>query len=220
MPKITSVEPQKKNPKRFNIYLDGVFAFGADEDLVVDFRLVPGKDIDQDLVDKLLQEAEVGKIMERMYVLFNIRQRSEKEIRNYLRQLSFKRRIKDKEEISDLVIDSVIEKLKRKGMINDEEFARAWMEARSKKKGKRAIKAELYQKGIDKEIIEEVMSDEFMVHGEKETASQLLEKKMRIWKNLSEMELKKKAYNFLLRRGFEYEIVRGVVENLTRGIKL
>ena len=34
--KITQVERQKKNPKRFNVYLDGVFSFGADEDLIVD----------------------------------------------------------------------------------------------------------------------------------------------------------------------------------------
>ena len=43
MSKITSVEPQKKNPKRFSIFLDGEFAFGADEDLVVDKRLVVAK---------------------------------------------------------------------------------------------------------------------------------------------------------------------------------
>ena len=43
MPKITSVEVQKRNPGRFNIFLDGEFVFGADEDLVVDHRLIPGK---------------------------------------------------------------------------------------------------------------------------------------------------------------------------------
>ena len=80
--KITQVEPQKSKG-RFNIFLDGQFAFGADEDLVVDNRLVIGKEIAQEDLGKILQEAEVGKLMERMYRLFNIRQRSEKEILDY-----------------------------------------------------------------------------------------------------------------------------------------
>src|SRR4051812_22784523 len=111
--KVTSVEPQKKNLKRFNIFLDGQFAFGADEDLVVERRLVPGKEIPVEDLDKLLSEAEVGKLMERMYGLFNIRQRSEKEVKDYLRNLSFKRKIKGDEEISEVVVQNLIEKLKR-----------------------------------------------------------------------------------------------------------
>ena len=79
MPKITSVEPQKKNPKRFNVFMDGEFAFGADEDLVVFYRLVPGKVVEREELDKLIYEAEVGKLMERVYGLFSVRQRSEKE---------------------------------------------------------------------------------------------------------------------------------------------
>src|SRR5258708_1996785 len=156
MSKITSVEPQKKNPKRFNIFLDGQFAFGADEDLVIDYRLIPGKIIDQTLLEKLLFEAEVGKLMERMYNLFNIRQRSTKEVRDYLKNLSFKRKIKDQEEISEVAINLIVEKLKQKRLLNDLQFATAWVEARSKKKGLQVIKSELYKKGIDKEIIEEL----------------------------------------------------------------
>ena len=53
MPKITSVEPQKKNLRRFNVYLDGEFAFGADEDLVVNRRLVIGKIITPEDMEKI-----------------------------------------------------------------------------------------------------------------------------------------------------------------------
>lgn len=219
MPIITSVEPQKKNSKRFNIFLDGVFAFGADEDLIVNFRLVPGKIISQQDLEKLLFESEVGKFMERMYGLFSIRIRSEKEVRDYLKNLSFKRKIKDKEEISDLVIDLLVERLKQKGMLNDLEFAKSWVESRrrSKQKGERALKIELLQKGIDREIIEEVLrftnahSEQV---SENELAKLALEKKMKSWKNLPEMEFKKKATDFLLRKGFDYSIVRETVAKI------
>lgn len=214
--KITSVEPQKKNPHRFNIFLDGQFAFGADEDLVVDRRLIAGKEINEEELQTLLEEAELGKLMERLYGLLGRRQRSEKEIRDYLKQLSFKRKVKDDAEISQLVADKLIEKLKRKGLVNDLDFARAWVESRSKKKGMVALKSELFQKGIDREIIEEVISSEFIVHGQKQTAKKLLQKKMKIWKNLPKLEFKQKSLRFLLSRGFDYEISKEVLENLLK----
>lgn len=218
MPKITSVEPQKKNPKRFNVFLDGEFAFGADEDLIVSYRLIPGKVILKEELDKLIYEAEVGKLMERMYGLFSVRQRSEKEVRIYLKNLSFKRKIKDREEISDITIDLLIERLKQKGLIDDLEFAKAWVEARrkSKQKGERALKAELFQKGIDREIIEEVVRLQVAGYSEEELARQALEKKLKSWKNLPPLEFKKKAYEFLMRKGFDYSVVKSAVENILK----
>lgn len=215
MPKITSVEPQKKNPHRFSIYLDGSFAFGADEDLVVDRRLVPGKTIAPADVEEVLFEAEVGKLMEKMYRLWNIRKRSEREVRDYFRIKNYESRIKDKEEASQIAIDALVETLKKKGMVNDLEFAKAWVEARreSRQKGIRAIKLELFQKGIDKEIIEEVTA---AMGSEEELAKLALEKKIRFWNNLKSLELKKKAYEFLIRKGFDYEIVKKTIESLIR----
>lgn len=214
MPKITSVEPQKKNPHRFNIYLDGEFAFGADEDLVVNRRLVVGKEIKVEDLEQILFEADVGKLMERMYRLFNIRQRSEREIRDYLRNLSFKRKLKGQEELSTHIINAVIELMKRKEMINDEQFAKSWVESRrkSKKKGKRALISELYQKGIDREIIEEVVNDLSSSISEEQIAKEALEKKLRSWRHLDPMEFRKKATEYLMRRGFDYAVVKASIE--------
>lgn len=215
MPKITSVEPQKKNPHRFNIFLDNKFAFGADEDLVVEKRLVIGKSIGTSEVEYLLFEAEVGKLMERMYRLFNIRQRSEKEIRDYFKIMNYELKFMGKEQISDLAIGLVIKKLKQKELLNDEEFARAWVTARrkNKQKGIKAIKAELYQKGIAKDLIEEI-TGEITPKSEQQLARQALVKRWPRWKNLSEAEKKKKAYEFLSRRGFEYEAFEDVIEKI------
>jgi regulatory protein len=214
MPKVTQVEPQKKNPRRFNVFLDGKFAFGADEDTIVNYRLVVGKEISAEDLPKILFETEVGLLMARMYALFNIRQRSEKEVRDYLKRLSFKRKLKDQEEISVLVTEDLIEKLKQKGMVNDQQFALSWVESRrkSKKKGVNAVKTELFQKGIAREVIEETLSD-ISNESEESLAKQALEKKTKIWKNLPELEFKKKALEFLIRRGFEYDIAKSTVES-------
>lgn len=213
--KITSVELQKNNPHRFNIFLDGQFAFGADEDLVVSRRLVLGKEILAEDLDKILFEAEVGKLMERVYGLFNIRMRSEKEVRDYFRIKNYELRIKGKEERSDLVIESIVNKLKQKGLVNDLEFAKAWVEARSKKYGINRIKQELFQKGIERETINRIMNYELRIKGE-EVAEKALERKMKSWKNLEQMQFRKKATEFLMRKGFEYRLVKEVVEKVIK----
>lgn len=217
MSKITSVEPQKKNPKRFNIFVDGEFAFGADEDLIVNHRLIIGKQLSREDLEKLVFEAEVGKVMEKMYNLFSFRQRSEREVREYLRLKNFQAKVKDREEIRQIAIDLVIERLKQKGMINDREFAKAWVESRkrSKQKSNRILKTELFQKGIDKEIIEEVLRVNDTALGqasEEDLAKIVLEKKMKSWKNLNPLEFRKKAYELLLRKGFQSFVIRKVLE--------
>lgn len=213
--KITSVEPQKNNPRRFNVFLDGQFAFGADEDLVVERRLVIGKEIEPADLEKIFSEAEVGKLVEKVYGLLNIRYRSEKEIRDYMRNLSFKRKLKDKEELSEVIIEALIEKLKKRDLINDLRFATEWSAARrkSKKKGINAIKSELFQKGIDREIVEQVLSED-REEGSSETslAKEALEKKLRLWKSLPPVEFKQKSLRFLMSKGFNYDIAKLVTE--------
>ena len=181
---------------------------------MVNRRLLVGKEISLEDLPKILFETEVGKLMERMYALFGRRQRSEKEVKDYLRNLSFKRKIKDKEELSDVVIEAVIETLKRKGMVNDAQFAQSWVEARrkSKKKGLNALKSELYQKGIARNVIEETLEGQTS-ESEEKLAKEALEKKMRVWKNLEKLEFKKKALEFLVRRGFSYDVAKDVVDS-------
>jgi regulatory protein len=211
---ITSVEPQIKNPKRFNIFIDNKFAFGADEDLMVNQRLIVGKKLESEDLEKLFYEVEVGKLMEKAYNLFSFRMRSEREVRDWLKVKSFKEKVKNEQEISQEVMDLLIERLKQKGLINDLEFAKSWVEGRrrSKNLGIRALKMELSQKGIEREIIEEVVRGESLEVSEEQLAQQGLEKKMKIWKDLDKYKRRQKAVEFLMRKGFDYDLAKEVVE--------
>jgi regulatory protein len=215
VPKITSVEPQKKNPRRYNIFLDGKFAFGADEDTVVKMRLVEGKDIAELDLEKIIFETQIGKLMEKMYGLFSVRNRSEKEIRDYLKRKNWENKIKDKDEVSDLVIEALIENLKRKEMINDKAFAQSWVEGRrrSKKKGNRALAAELFQKGIDPETIQEVINTD---DNQEKLAEEALQKKMKSFSSLPEKEFFQRAVTFLMRKGFDFSIAKSAVEKILK----
>lgn len=168
----------------------------------------------------LIKDTLVGKLMERVYRLFSIRARTEKEVRDYFRIKSQQSRIKGKGQVSDSKVELIIEKLKQKGMLNDEGFARSWIESRrrSKNKSNRALMAELLQKGVDRYLVVQILTEPLLGSIQKDLAEKALQKKMRIWKNLPEIKLRKKAYGFLLRAGFEYSIAKEVLEEKIKNI--
>ena len=155
------------------------------------------------------------KLIERVYKLLSIRDRSEKEIRDYVKRRNFKFKMahpasggKGRDLITDSEVEEVIKDLKEKGLINDEKFAESWIASRSRKYGVIKIKQELAQKGI--------RDFQYKITNEEQIMEKLLERKLKSWKNLELIELKKKAIDFLLRRGFEFGVVKAVVEKLSK----
>lgn len=155
-----------------------------------------------------------------------IRPRSEKEIRDYLK-IKIERGIKkgwleiggQKSEVGgqisvELYIDQVVDKLKKVDLINDAEFAKLWVESRSKSRSARILKGELFKKGITRETVDAVFfetlpSDENLL---KKVAAKAFTK----YQKLPSREAKQKLLAFLMRRGFDWEDVRGVVDELLR----
>ena len=76
---------------------------------------------------------------------------------------------------------------------------------KSRPKSKLALKVELMQKGIAREQIEETLAS---FPDEEELARIAVEKKVKRWQALGEVEFKKKLQAYLLARGFGYEIVK------------
>lgn len=155
------------------------------------------------------------KLIERVYRLLSIRDRSEKEIRDYVKRRNFKFKMvhpasggKGRDLITDSEVDEVIKTLKEKGFLDDERFAQSWVESRSRKYGVNKIKQELAQKGI--------RDFRFQIPNEEQTMEKLLERKLKSWKSLESLEFKKKATEFLLRRGFEFGAAQTAVENLMK----
>ena len=53
MPTITKIVEQKKRPNRRNIYLDGAFAFGLNDNVVARFRLREGLTLTDDREERV-----------------------------------------------------------------------------------------------------------------------------------------------------------------------
>jgi len=142
----------------------------------------------------------------------------EKEISDYLEKKFYKYKIKSAD-LQKEIKKSIFEKLKEQNLIDDLEFTRWWIEQRTefKRKGKRVIKQELYKKGIDKKIIDSEVGkikEEKLIKG----AKKIIRKKISHYKKLSYLKKKKKLTNHLLRRGFNWDICKKVIdEAMERG---
>jgi regulatory protein len=222
MEKITLIEPQKKSKERVNIFLDGQFAFGLSLELVYEKKLAIGQVLSEQHTIDLVQADQVEKLTNKSLRFLSFRPRSEKEIRDNLVLAEKRKRRDEKSEIESgqygKSIDKVIDKLKKLDQINDLEFAHWWVEQRSRfnPRGASIIKAELFKKGVDKEIIHEVLNKE----GEEELALKFLEKKKQFLKIMGEGEFKTKMTQGLVRRGFTWDVAKKAVDTLLEeGVK-
>lgn len=199
MPIITNIEQQKRNKNRFNIYLDKEFAFGISEDVVLNERLSVGKELDDVYIKTVLEAEEKQKCFNDAVNLLSFRPRSEHELRIRLRKKGYE----------DNWIDASLEKLRNYKYVDDQQFARMYTLDRIniKKLGQRAIKQELRMKGINKEIIDDVVEDLCEEDKELEQAIELIEKKVR---NLSSKEdyykQRQKLLQHLVRKGYSFDI--------------
>jgi regulatory protein len=132
-----------------------------------------------------------------------VRPRSEKEIRDYFRR----------KKVHESLHEKLFEKLKHFELIDDEKFAKWWVEQRQafKPKPKRILIQELRIKGIDKGIIDEVLGEE--VVDEEKMARELIAKRSYKWKNLPAREARQKISQYLAGKGFGWDVIEKVVKN-------
>jgi len=103
-----------------------------------------------------------------------------------------------------------VERLLEYRYLNDEEFARSWVADRNRLRPRsaRALRYELRQKGVSNQILDEVLQE----LDEVEAAWNAVHTKLDRWRGEDEWAFKKKVGAFLGRRGFNYDVVRSVVE--------
>ncbi|HOD12222.1 MAG TPA: regulatory protein RecX [Candidatus Omnitrophota bacterium] len=130
--------------------------------------------------------------------LLRIRQRSQAEIAQRLKQKRYPSKI----------INKLVQYLKTLELINDQQFARDWIKMRLfKGLGRHRIRCELRQKGISDTIIVKTLSECLKSVDEAGVVEQIANKRLARYKNLEPSVLKRRLYGYLMRRGFEESLV-------------
>lgn len=200
MKKITAIEPQKKNPNRVNIHLDGEFAFALSR--ITAAWLKVGEGLTDEKIARLQIEDERERAYQQAMLFLSYRARSEKEIRQNLL----------KHEFSEEVIEGTLERLRESGLADDNEFARAWVENRNvfRPRSRRALTLELRQKGLDDETVQTAVADV----DERALAYESARKRAPRLNGLEWGEFRRKLSEYLARRGFPYSVIVSVVTQI------
>lgn len=211
--KITDITIQMRNPDRVNVSVDGKYRFSLDIFQVTELGIKIGKEYNEDELVELETESQFGKLYARALEYTLMRPHSAKEVKDYLwrKTRTTKVRVRDTNEYKDrpgvaqAIADRVFGRLFDKGYLNDENFARYWVENRQMRKGisQRKLVAELRAKGVEQAVIEQAVQNS--PREEKSEIDKILAKKRHKYDD------DQKLIAYLMRQGFSYDVVRTAI---------
>ncbi len=202
---ISALELQvRRGGKRINVFLDGRFAFGVDAEVARDLRV--GQVMEGVVQEQVLDRDQFQGALDTALAFLGHRPRSAQEIR---RRLARKK-------VSPGLVEEVLDRLRQLRLVDDEAFARYWVEQRQtfRPRGARVLRAELRQRGVDGDLAATVADG--TVPSADDDAYRAAARKARQLASLDERTFRTRLRQFLARRGFDWDTVGPTVERLWR----
>ncbi len=200
---ITSINEQVKDESRVNIFIDGKYVFAISKLDVVAYNLKEGEELSEKKYNEILENVVLAKAKLTALSYLSYKDRTKREV---IRKLKEKGCTKE-------VTKKTLVFLVSYGYINDLEYSKKFVKQRvcTKGYGRFKVVRELKEKGVSDEIIELVTEN--IEEDERETAIKFALKKAKKL-NLNEYKDKQKLYAYLQRRGYSYDVIRGVIEDV------
>jgi len=112
------------------------------------------------------------------------------------------------------VIETVVHNLKKVDLLNDERFALSFSRYKVEDKswGPEKLRFELYVKGIDKELAEDVLNRIYEKYSQNDLIQKLISKRLKNQQEVNRAEMKKQI-DYLKRRGFRWDVIREAISN-------
>lgn len=225
--KITRIQAVPESPSQQQIFLNDTPFVEVHASLIEKFGLRIGLEIESRVIEKLIAADEVMRA--KNYAIRLIREEKENPITDDPdSEASPRPKIKPKlytknemeqrlarEGFATEAVETAITELIHSGYIRDRQYAENWVKRRQKSnpRGKTLLKAELLDRGIDRETAEQVVA-KVGTEAETEAARQLAEKRAKQYKRLPDHVVKRRLHGFLARRGFNAEVVRSVLDQM------
>lgn len=190
MPEITGLRERRG---RARIWVDGEFWAEIDADVAAERGLREGVALRLEELEEVRVAGERALAMNRALHFLGYRARSRGEVRERLRRYGY----------AEESVEGVIGRLEELGYLDDEEFARAAAREKARRYGPRRVLGELRRSGVDAELAQGVVDDEFAQRSELEEARSLAARRYN--REGSDAEARR-VYGFLMRRGYSAEV--------------
>lgn len=204
MPEIIALK-KARGKGQLLVLLEGLPPLRLSQDLAQEKGLAPGETLSLEQVEELGRAALRERGLATALRLLSLRPRSEAEVVARLRRF-----------LKAEVVEEVLAHLRQKGLVDDLGFARFWRENREgfSPRGKRLLQQELRQKGVSLEVVAQALEG----LDEEENALRAA-RRQRPRPGEPPEDFRRRLGNFLLRRGFSYEVSRRVTKDLTLNLE-
>lgn len=192
--RITAIKQQVKNPERVSLFVDEKYSFSLNLDELVKYKLKKDDELTASDLKKFKKISEDGKLRQRALEWLLNRPHSVKEFKDYMY-----RKKADPE-----LTETLITEFSEKKYLDDEQFSAWFIELQGRKgKSNRGLAAELFKKGINREVASEILEDEKT--NESKRLRILIEKKSKMPKYKNDPL---KLAQYLVGQGFNYQMVK------------
>lgn len=204
---ISKIERQPNHKSRYNIYVDGVFILSVHADVLVKYQLSKGQMLPSGDWHTLLLAEEENKARQTAVKLIHTKPRTTAEMKRRLTEKGF----------ANNHISTVLSWLTQYGYLNDQAYAEAWVEERRRVKGYgiHMLRHELEQKGVESHWIEAALSS----LEDRDDFDLALEWACKRYERLHHLDwpvIKRRIGTFLQRKGYSFEVVMSVLEEIKR----
>jgi regulatory protein len=205
---ITNIAVQPNSRERFRVTMQKengeIYAITVDQDVLLQFRLKKGMEIDENSLQEIVYADKVKKTYNQALYFLSHRMRSEREVIHHLK----------KKGAHEDVIAEVLHKLRENKYVDDCEFALAYVRTQKQTaaKGPYVIRKELEKLGIAEEWIEQSLAH-YSFAEQVETARSLYEKAKKQRTKQSARQWKYHVEQLLYRKGFPQEVIDQVLSS-------
>ncbi len=202
MNKVTGLKRGKSRAKRINVYIDDEFAISLAPETALKENIGVGRELDRAEIEALAEKDRRQRCFNAAVRFLGYRPRSESEMRQRLARHGFE----------ETAIEKTLERLKELGYVNDDEFARYWVENRESfsPRGRRLTTMELKKKGLEADIIEKAVSG----IDEADSAYRAAQSRVRRLEALDYNAFRLRLGQYLGRRGFNYATIKEITEKV------
>ena len=193
---ITAIQQQVKRAGRYSVFVDGKYAFSLSADALLGSGLIQGQELSQAELTDWKKASQEDKAYAQVLAYIARRMRSEGERKGYFARKGWQ----------DFG-EAILPKLKQHGLVDDEEFARRWVENRRllKPTSTKKLQLELRQKYIADSIVKKVLTEDET--DETDVLRELVERKRRQTRYQDDQKL----IAYLARQGFGYDAIKHVL---------
>lgn len=201
---VTKIEICKKNKERVNVFIDDEFAFSCSNEVIYYQNLKKGDKVDIEKMYLISSEDNYMKCKSKALKYIERSYKTEKQIYDYLLGKEF----------DEKTVSKVMAFMHQYSFIDDEKYALMYFKDKIKKEGTNKIKFDLKKKGIQDNIIESVIcnsnykeDESLIINGEKKI-------KLLIKSENDIMNIKRKLYDHLARKGYYRDSIKLCVNSL------